>query len=94
MTSDEFAFYFHGVMLELELFRCTGKSFQDFFERIMQKADPSFVMVKPMGKAGDWKADGYSVNTKTVHQCYAPERMTGPEAAKKVEEDFAGAMDR
>ncbi|HUZ47228.1 MAG TPA: ABC-three component system protein [Terriglobia bacterium] len=60
----------------------------------MQKADPSFVMVKPMGKEGDWKADGYSVNSKTIYQCYAPEEMTGPKAARKVEEDFAGARDR
>jgi hypothetical protein len=94
MTSDEFTLYFHEVMLELELSRRTGRSFQDFFERIMQKADPSFVMVKPMGKAGDWKADGYSVDTKTVHQCYAPEGMRGPDAARKVEEDFVGAKDR
>ena len=93
MTNEEFAFHYHEIKLELELFRRTGKSFQDFFEQIMQKADPSFIMVKPMGKAGDWKADGYSVTTKTIYQCYAPEEMTGPEAARKVEEDFAGARD-
>jgi hypothetical protein len=78
--------------LELELFRRTGKSFQDFFELIMQKADASFVMVKPMGNVGDWKADGYSTETGTVYQCYAPEEMTGTKAAGKVEEDFNGAL--
>ncbi len=94
MTFEEFALYHHQIKLELELFRRTGKSFQDFFEQIMQKADPSFIMVKPIGREGDWKADGYSVKTKTVYQCYAPEDMTGPKAAKKVDEDFAGARDR
>jgi hypothetical protein len=94
MTKEEFALHYHQVKLECELFQRTGKSFQDFFEQIMQKADPSFIMVKPMGKEGDWKADGYSVNSKAIYQCYAPEEMTGPKAAKKIEEDFAGARGR
>lgn len=94
MTSEEFAFHYHEIKLELELSRRTGRSFQDFFEQIMQKADPCFMMVKPMGSEGDWKADGYSPNTKTVHQCYAPEEMTSKEAAKKVLDDFEGARER
>jgi hypothetical protein len=94
MTKEEFAFSHHEVRLEVELYRRTGESFQDFFEQTMQKADPCFIMVKPMGKAGDWKADGYSVKTKTVYQCYAPEEMTGAKAARKVKKDFAGARDR
>lgn len=60
----------------------------------MQRADSSFIMVKPMGKEGDWKADGYSLESKTIYQCYAPEKMTGVEAAKKIEEDFEGARTR
>jgi len=92
MTKEEFSSHYHEIKLQLELSRRTGTSFQDFFEQIMQKADPSFTMVKPMGKEGDWKADGYSVNSKTVYQCYAPEEMTGPKAAKKLEEDFEGAF--
>jgi hypothetical protein len=80
--------------LERELSRQTGKSFQDFFERIMQKADTSFVMIKPMGREGDWKADGYSMDTATIYQCYAPEDMTGAEAAKKTRVDFDGASSR
>jgi hypothetical protein len=94
MTKEQFALYHHEIKLEVELYRRTGKSFQDFFEQIIQKADPSFIMVKPMGKEGDWKADGYSVNSKTIYQCYAPEEMTGPKAAKKLEEDFEGARGR
>lgn len=94
MTKDEFALSHHELRLELELSRRSGKSFQDFFEQIMQKADPSFVMVKPMGKEGDWKADGYSLNSGTIYQCYAPEEMTGVEAAKKIKEDFEGARTR
>jgi len=72
MTREEFALHHHRRELELELYRRTGRAFQDFFEQIMQKADPGFVMIKPMGKVGDWKADGYSTTTGTVYQCYAP----------------------
>jgi hypothetical protein len=91
MTKEEFALHYHWLKLELELFQRTGKAFQDFFEQIMQKADPCFVMIKPMGRQGDWKADGYSTGTRTVYQCYAPEDMTGAEAASKIREDFNGA---
>ncbi|HSB14648.1 MAG TPA: hypothetical protein VLE22_09325, partial [Bryobacteraceae bacterium] len=94
MRKGEFDLNYHELRLELELFRRSGKSFQDFFEQIMQRADSSFIMVKPMGKEGDWKADGYSLESKTIYQCYAPEKMTGVEAAKKIEEDFEGARTR
>jgi hypothetical protein len=94
MTKEEFALSHHEIKLELELFRRSGKSFQDFFEQIMQKADSSFIMVKPMGKEGDWKADGYSLSSGTIYQCYAPEKMTGVEAARKIREDFEGARGR
>jgi hypothetical protein len=94
MTKEEFALSHHEIKLELELFRLTGKAFQDFFEQIMQKVDSSFIMIKPMGREGDWKADGYSTNTATIYQCYAPEEMTGAQAAKKIGEDFNGARTR
>jgi hypothetical protein len=93
MTQEEFALIHHERQLELELFRRTGKSFQDLFEQIMQRSDRSFMMVKPMGREGDWKSDGFSQNTGTVYQCYAPEEMSGEKAARKVEEDFNGAKD-
>lgn len=94
MNKEEFALSYHRMQLDLELFRRTGKAFQDFFELVMQKADSSFIMVKPMGKEGDWKADGYSLKCKTVYQCYAPEEMTGSKAAKKIAADFDGARIR
>jgi len=94
MNKEEFSLHYHEIKLEVELSRRTGKSFQDFFELIMQKADSSFVMIKPMGNVGDWKADGYSMQTGTIYQCYAPEELTGPKAAAKTREDFDGARTR
>ena len=92
MTREDFCLSYHEINFELELSRRVGRSFQDLFEQIMQKHDRSFVPVKPMGKAGDWKSDGFSLDSGTVYQCYAPEEMTGPEAARKVVDDFDGAM--
>jgi hypothetical protein len=62
MTKEEFSLHYHEIRLELELSRRTGQSFQDFLEQIMQKSDPSFLLVKPMGREGDWKSDGYSMH--------------------------------
>lgn len=90
MTREEFSLSHHEIKLELELYRRVGRTFQDLFEQIMQKHDPSFLMVKPMGRVGDWKSDGFSLNSRTVFQCYAPEELTGAEAARKVKEDFQG----
>ena len=92
MTREEFSLSHHEIKLELELYRRVGRSFQDLFEQIMQKCDPSFLTVKPMGRAGDWKSDGFSLHSGTVYQCYAPEDMTGAEAAKKIIEDFTGGQ--
>jgi|HubBroStandDraft_2_1064218.scaffolds.fasta_scaffold07715_3 hypothetical protein len=94
MDRQEFALVHHQLKLELELFRLTGQSFQGFFERIMQKSDKSFLVVKPSGVVGDWKSDGYSADTATIYQCYAPEELTATKAANKVHEDFNGAKDR
>ena len=87
---EEFSLSYHEIKLELELYRRVGMSFQDLFEQIMQKSDPSFLPVKPMGQAGDWKSDGFSLNSGTVYQCYAPEAMTGAKAARKIIADFDG----
>ena len=94
MNKEEFSLSHHELRLQVEFSRRTGKAFQDFFEQIMQKADSSFVMIKPMGKEGDWKADGYSLSTATVYQCYAPEELTGAKAADKAREDFDGARNQ
>lgn len=94
MTSEDFSLHYHELKLEIALLSRTGLSFQDLFEQIMKKHDPSFLTVKPMGREGDWKCDGFSLNSGTVFQCYAPETLTGAEAARKVREDFHGAYEQ
>jgi hypothetical protein len=57
----------------------------------MLKHDTSFIAVKPAGKIGDWKCDGFSSVSGTVYQCYAPDGIKIAKAAAKVKADFTGA---
>ncbi len=91
MTKDEFGEHYHKMRFELLCHEKQGVEFQNLFEKIMKIYDSSFLPVKPMGREGDWKCDGYSQKTGTVYQCYAPEKLNGKKAADKVKEDFEGA---
>jgi tetratricopeptide (TPR) repeat protein len=84
----------HRILFRLKCAELTGMEFQNFFEKIMVQADKTFVAVKPMGSAGDWKCDGYSAATKTVYQCYSPESLTVAKACDKILLDFNGAKDQ
>ncbi len=71
-----------------------GAEFQEFFASIMERGYPSdFQKVKPYGKFGDRKCDGYHQSVKRVYQVYAPEKMSVAETNAKIEEDYAGAVE-
>ena len=71
----------------------SGIEFQEFFVSIMERGYPAdFQKVKPYGKDGDKKCDGYHQSLKRVYQVYAPERMNVGETNKKIDEDFNGAV--
>ncbi len=93
MSPEEVALVWHEQSFRLACHEKTGTEFQSFFEAIMEKADDSFIKVKPSGRAGDWKCDGYSVATAVLYQVYAPGAMKIKDAADKIEEDFAGALE-
>ena len=76
MDSQEFTLNYHELKLEVELSRRNGLSFHEFFERIMQKFDKPFLMVKPSGRVGDWESDGYPAAAGTIYQCFT--RMAEP----------------
>ncbi|MDO7873099.1 hypothetical protein Q5H93_00020 [Hymenobacter sp. ASUV-10] len=70
-----------------------GDEFQDFFSDIMQLAHGGdFVRVRPWGRTGDRKNDGYIISTKELFQVYAPAEMQAAETVRKIREDFAGAV--
>lgn len=91
MNQNEFNLYFHEVLFKNHCHEKQGMAFQIFFEDIMEKKDKSFIRVKPSGRAGDWKCDGYSQISYTVYQCYAPEKLTSKKASNKILDDFEGA---
>jgi hypothetical protein len=71
-----------------------GTPFQDFFADIMERGYPSdFQKVKPYGRKGDLKCDGFHQSLRRVYQVYAPEKMNASETISKIEEDFSGAVE-
>lgn len=60
----------------------------------MERGYPAdFQKVKPYGRIGDKKCDGYQRSLKRVYQAYAPEKMQVGETNAKIEEDFNGAIE-
>lgn len=84
----------HSLVFRVQCAERTGTEFQSFFEQIMEKVDPSFVKVKPSGKEGDWKCDGWLPASGTCFQVYAPEDLTVAETVAKIKADFAGAQEK
>jgi hypothetical protein len=81
----KFSYEFHSKL---------ATEFQDFFASIMERGYPTdFQKVKPYGKDGDLKCDGYQQSVKRVYQVYAPEKMNVTETNNKIDVDFAGAVE-
>ena len=51
-----------------------------------------FVRVRPWGKLGDHKNDGYLPSKRQLFQCYAPREMDMTTCKTKINEDFAEAL--
>ncbi len=60
----------------------------------MEKVDSTFMKVKPAGKEGDWKCDGWLPKSGTCFQVYAPESLTSAQTITKITDDFEGAKAR
>jgi hypothetical protein len=67
--------------------------FQNFFSSIMEKSYPAdFTRVRPWGKTGDKKNDGYLKSKRMLFQVYAPYGVEEKKTIEKIEEDFKGAI--
>ncbi|AMR26838.1 hypothetical protein A0257_06760 [Hymenobacter psoromatis] len=78
---------------ELAVRKKRGEEFQDFFATIMTLAyQGDFVRVRPWGREGDRKNDGYLISTKELFQVYAPTELEVAVTIRKIREDFAGAV--
>lgn len=89
---DRLARYWFQSEARIKVLRLTATAFQDHFNDVMEAVHGSdFVRVRPAGKVGDRKCDGYHKPTDTVFQVYAPKRVVLREWLSKIDEDFAGA---
>ena len=70
-----------------------GTQFEDWFAEIMELRYPDdFVRVRPWGRFGDRKNDGYLRSERTMFQVYAPNELKDRETLSKLSEDFASAL--
>jgi hypothetical protein len=90
---DELIRAYYEVLFERDFLKKKGDRFQDFFCEIMEKCHPNdFLRVRPWGRHGDRKNDGYLQSTRTLFQVYAPNEMEAAKAVKKIRTDFKGAL--
>ena len=83
----------YETKFSLEFRSLTGTEFQSLFTAVMQRRYPSdFQKVKPWGKQGDKKCDGYQPSLDRVFQVYAPEHMVSASAVSKINDDLRGAI--
>ena len=90
-TNDE---YIMRKLFQLKLLLSDGNTFEQVFTFLMKFIYPDFQQVKPQGKYGDRKCDGYSAQEHLFCQVYAPENIEGNEkkALDKLEDDFKGLL--
>ena len=70
----------------------TADGFQQLFENIMVRAKPGFQRIRPYGKIGDRKSDGWLATDGIIYQVYSPDEVKQAEVQAKIEGDLAGAV--
>lgn len=92
MTKEEK--YLGRNMLKIKFYEADKQSYEDLFTKIMQIQDSNFRQVKPQGRLGDGKCDGFNEKTREYYQVYAPEDLKGNETAllTKMDSSVAGLI--
>lgn len=79
------------LMVKNRILSSSGTGFEDLFTTIMRGKYVDFRQVKPQGKKGDRKNDGFIPSTGEYFQVYSPEEPENKKhksGAKKALEDF------
>jgi C-terminal domain 10 of the ABC-three component (ABC-3C) systems len=94
MHSEEL--YLARVLFKNKVYASDGSAYETLFTQVMTLSHPKFTQIKPQGKVGDRKNDGYEPDTGHYYQVYAPEnpdaKSTQTKAVKKASDDFAGLL--
>jgi hypothetical protein len=79
---------------KLRVHESNGNAFEDLFCDVMRASNKNFKKVKPQGRIGDRKNDGFIQSEGKYYQVYAPQSSTGnPTAAtSKLEKDLDGLI--
>lgn len=90
---EELTAAYYETLFRLRYIESKGDVFQGFFSTIMEMTYPGdFVRVRPWGKHGDHKNDGYLPSKRQLFQCYAPREMDITTCKAKITADFTGAL--
>jgi hypothetical protein len=86
--------YILRIIFKNKIHNADGQKFEDTFTEIMRYVDPEFQQIKPHGKAGDKKNDGYIKSKGIYFQVYGPEdiKKTITYAKKKLNDDLSGLI--
>ena len=89
---DQDSLFMARVLFQLEIHKSNGQKFEDFFSSVMGLSNPNFRQVKPQGRLGDRKNDGFDSTKGVYYQVYAPEepKFKEEDALKKLKTDFKG----
>jgi len=93
MTKEEK--YIARLMFKISIYEADKQAFEDLFTKIKQNEDSNFKQVKPQGRIGDGKCDGFNYATGEYYQVYAPEELTGNESTllSKMDASIKGLID-
>lgn len=80
------------IMFKNKVLAADAQAFENLFTSVMAYARADFQQVKPQGRIGDRKNDGFEPAAGRYYQVYAPEDAQEKESAaiKKLKGDFAG----
>lgn len=82
--------YYAKILFKNKIFTFEGQKFQDFFIKLMHQHNSDFQPVKPQGRIGDKKNDGFEKTKGLYYQVYAPEEISENITREKLESDFVG----
>ena len=82
------------ILFKNKIHESHGEAFEGIFTKIMSYKEPTFRQIRPWGRCGDRKNDGYIPEKGIYYQVYAPIEPTTKynEALKKAKEDFEGLI--
>lgn len=84
---------YYKQAFDLAFLSKNGTQYEDWFAEIMELRYPNdFVRVRPWGRSGDRKNDGYLRSKRIMFQVYAPNELKDRETIRKIDEDYSGAV--